>query len=213
MTFLMWSVSLCALLLAFQFECLVYNPVELVPTLDRLIAKLDLSYLHSSFARTHHFCSPFQFVYAVKSTVDTNHKYLTLSLYVALLSSWAYCRLYTLPFFISVVRFAPELVPSHSLESGHFSHLLNYAFVGMLWILFTLHVYWYALFLKMGFSFLKTGKTADTQQRVDRFDANAASAKATAEPSSKTNVPASKSQVATVTDSAVVQRRSKSRRE
>lgn len=41
----------------------------------------------------------------------------------------------------------------------------NY-FVGMLYILLLLHVYWYVLFLYMGYSFFASGEPQDLQNQV-----------------------------------------------
>ena len=40
--------------------------------------------------------------------------------------------------------------------------------VGMLYVLLGLHVYWYALFLFMGYKYLKTGVTQDIQQETSK---------------------------------------------
>jgi len=104
--------------------------------------------------------------YSVKASVDTNYTRCTLGLYGMLLIVWAVTRLYVFPFYIlhtvlfdGVRALPPEFVAGyHCMEA-------------MLYILQCLHIYWYCLFVIMGYQYVKTGQTVDTQQRAGaQFD-------------------------------------------
>ncbi|KAI9355917.1 TLC domain-containing protein [Zopfochytrium polystomum] len=92
--------------------------------------------------------------YMIKSVVDTGRTLLTLSVYLFLLASWGYCRLYVFPFLIiaTIMRTDVPFVDT----------TVRYVFVGLLLCLQALHLYWYSLFLDMGMEYLKSGKTEDT---------------------------------------------------
>jgi len=101
--------------------------------------------------------------YAVKAVVDTRFTALTLSAYGALLAVWGYTRLYVFPFF--VIREAVPPVPEG--ESASFAWSTSYC---MLLVLQGLHIYWYILFLIMGYRFAVSGKTVDIQQKAGEAD-------------------------------------------
>jgi hypothetical protein len=89
------------------------------------------------------------FGYAIKSVVDTSSAVLTLSIYAGLLLSWGFMRLYVFPRYIITTTIAQTQVPGYLL------------FNGLLLTLLVLHVYWYFLFLKMGYTFFTSGKRED----------------------------------------------------
>jgi hypothetical protein len=96
----------------------------------------------------------------IKSIVDTGSTPLVVVMYLVLLVSWAYSRLYVFPDMIyHGVFILPEVNPSVSMV---FLHPMN----TMLSMLQLLHVYWYGLFLVMGYTLLKTGKQEDIQNRI-----------------------------------------------
>jgi hypothetical protein len=95
--------------------------------------------------------------YSVKAVVDTRYTYVTLSAYAALLAAWGYTRLYVFPFCV---------IP-HAVVPGEVTVAWVTGYV-MIWTLQALHVYWYALFLIMGYRFAVSGKTVDIQQSQTR---------------------------------------------
>jgi ceramide synthetase len=101
--------------------------------------------------------------YAVKAVVDTRYTALTLSCYGALLAAWGYTRLYVFPFFV----ISKATVPVAEGESASFAWITSYA---MLLVLQGLHIYWYTLFLIMGYRFAISGKTVDIQQKAGSAD-------------------------------------------
>lgn len=99
--------------------------------------------------------------YAIKSVVDTGITPLVVVMYVMLLVMWAYTRLYVLPveLIYNAIASVPKVNPGVSML---FLQPVN----AMLCMLQILHVYWYALFLVMGYTLLKTGKQEDIQQKI-----------------------------------------------
>ncbi len=97
--------------------------------------------------------------YSVKAVVDTRYTYVTLSAYAGLLAAWGYTRLYVFPFYV---------IP-HAVVPGELTvaFLTGYA---MIWTLQALHLYWYTLFLIMGYRFAVSGKTVDIQQKAGEQD-------------------------------------------
>jgi len=99
--------------------------------------------------------------YAVKSSADTRNTGLTLTLYITLLLVWGYCRLYVFPI---------DIIWSGMFESAVSgatgAELPRLFMIGMLYILQLLHIFWYYLFIKMGFHFLTRGETQDLQNSI-----------------------------------------------
>jgi len=102
--------------------------------------------------------------YAVKAFVDTKYTKITLTAYAALLMAWGYTRLYVFPFYVIPASLLPDP------ESTPASRFVWYTSESMLWILQCLHIYWYVLFLVMGYRFLLSGKTVDIQQKAGEMD-------------------------------------------
>jgi hypothetical protein len=98
--------------------------------------------------------------YSVKAVVDTKYTWLTLSAYAGLLLTWGYTRLYVFPFYVISASTIPGMEQS-------FAWYTSYA---MIWTLQLLHVYWYILFLIMGYRFAISGKTVDIQQKAGESD-------------------------------------------
>jgi len=102
------------------------------------------------------------FGYALKAMVDTKHVKITLTLYACLLVVWAYARFYCFPaLIISGIYDAIKSVNQEWYIALEWSY-----FLGMLYILLFLHIYWYALFLLAGYSYTRTGVTQDLQHKV-----------------------------------------------
>lgn len=100
---------------------------------------------------------------AIKTVVDTGSTFLTLVMYAALLVSWAYTRLYVFPteLIYNAVFVLPTLTkPDIPLIMLHPVNL-------MLTMLLVLHVYWYFLFLVMGYNLITKGVKEDIQQKCD----------------------------------------------
>lgn len=98
--------------------------------------------------------------YSVKAVVDTKYTRLTLTAYAGLLLTWGYTRLYVFPFYVISASMIPGMEQS-------FAWYTSYA---MIWTLQLLHVYWYVLFLIMGYRFAISGKTVDIQQKAGESD-------------------------------------------
>lgn len=91
----------------------------------------------------------------VKCVVDSGNTPLTLSVYLSVLASWAYTRLYVFP--MHLIATSVWTLPYAAPEvPGIFKDPMNI----MLCILVVLHVYWYALLLGMGVNFL-TNRVVD----------------------------------------------------
>jgi len=102
------------------------------------------------------------FAYALKTAVDTRYTKVTLFFYTGLLIVWAYARFYCFPgLIISGIYDAIHDVNPEWYFSLEWSY-----FLGMLYILLFLHIYWYCLFLLAGYSFFRTGVTQDLQHKV-----------------------------------------------
>ncbi|GMF10255.1 unnamed protein product [Phytophthora lilii] len=98
--------------------------------------------------------------YAIKSVVDTGNTPLIVAMYVVLLVSWGYTRLYVYPFHLiyNAIFVIPEANP-HVV--GIFLHPGN----ALLCMLVVLHVYWYGLFLVMGYTLIRKGLAEDIQDK------------------------------------------------
>lgn len=98
---------------------------------------------------------------AIKTIVDTGSTPLTIVMYILLLVSWAYTRLYVFPteLIYNAVFVLPTLTPDIPLLMLHPVNL-------MLTMLLVLHIYWYGLFLVMGYNLLTKGVKEDIQQQI-----------------------------------------------
>lgn len=103
------------------------------------------------------------FVYFTKVVVDISGVAAAAGL-TMMLVSWGYMRLYVYPLYIiAVSQDALSLVN----QPGLFPLLLY--MIGMLFVLQLLHVYWYGLFLGMGYHYVVTGTATDMQARTDEL--------------------------------------------
>ncbi|TDH67484.1 hypothetical protein CCR75_008570 [Bremia lactucae] len=103
------------------------------------------------------------FGYGIKSIVDTGNTPLVAMMYLLLLASWGYTRLYVLPYHLI---FSAVVVVSQDIIDGTFAKPM----IAMLCMLMVLHVYWYILFLVMGYILLKKGVAEDIQQKLEESD-------------------------------------------
>lgn len=102
--------------------------------------------------------------YAIKAMVDTDNTPLIVVLYLVLLVSWAYSRLYVYP--IHLLHGCLYTLPTVFPE---ISRVFLYSSNCMLGMLQVLHVYWYALFIVMGYALVTRGEKEDIQHRcVDK---------------------------------------------
>jgi hypothetical protein len=101
--------------------------------------------------------------YAIKAVVDTEYTKVTLFVYINLLVVWGVTRLYVLPFYIlrTILYDGHQMIPPEHYARAGYRYL-----EGMLYILQCLHIYWYFLFIIMGYQYTKTGRTVDIQQKA-----------------------------------------------
>lgn len=97
----------------------------------------------------------------IKSVVDTGSTALTLVMYAALLVSWAYTRLFVFP--TELIYNAVFVLPK--LTTPEIPLLMLHPVNLMLTMLLVLHVYWYGLFLVMGYNLVTKGVKEDIQQK------------------------------------------------
>ena len=100
------------------------------------------------------------FTYGVKIAVDTPSKLATGVLYLGVLASWLWFRLWALPFVLIravLERAAPLMGPFPA-----------YVFAALLSVLVALHVYWFVLILDIGRKAVSSGDAEDTYQRPRR---------------------------------------------
>jgi hypothetical protein len=112
---------------------------------------------------------------AIKSIVDTGNTPLIVFMYIVLLASWGYTRLYVYPFHLiyNAIFVIPEANP-HVV--GIFLHPGN----ALLCMLVVLHVYWYGLFLVMGYTLVRKGMAEDIQDKCSDVDEDELAEKAAA---------------------------------
>jgi signal transduction histidine kinase len=95
---------------------------------------------------------------AIKSVVDTNATSVVVVLYFLLLMTWIYTRLYVYPF---VFLYNTFFIAFDDQMSIFFHRAMNV----MLSMLQVLHVYWFVLFLQMGYQLVRKGIQEDIQQK------------------------------------------------
>jgi hypothetical protein len=110
------------------------------------------------------FVCVFVFVDAIKAFVDTDKTSVVVSLYATLLVTWFYTRLYVFPFHFVY----NTLFEAHKVDRN-VSMLFHNAMNVMLCILQVLHVYWFGLFLYMGYALVSKGVQEDIQQKCSTF--------------------------------------------
>jgi hypothetical protein len=98
----------------------------------------------------------------IKSIVDTGSTPLVAFMYLVLLVSWAYTRLFVFPCHL-IYSSMIELPQKHPGTVGAFLHPMN----AMLCMLMVLHVYWYFLFLVMGYALVNKGVAEDIQHKIE----------------------------------------------
>lgn len=98
----------------------------------------------------------------IKSIVDTGKTPLLVLMYLMLLVSWAHTRLYVFPCYL-IHAIMIELPSTHP----EIPIVFNYPMIAMLCMLVVLHVYWYFLFLVMGYSMLNKGVAEDIQHKIN----------------------------------------------
>ena len=97
----------------------------------------------------------------IKSIVDTDKTPLITFMYLMLLVSWAYTRLFVLPCHLIYAAI-------RHLSHNHLDVVVVFVLpmIAMLCILVVLHVYWYFLFIVMGYTLVKKGVAEDIQHAV-----------------------------------------------
>jgi hypothetical protein len=95
------------------------------------------------------------FVCLTRVFVDTSQAAITFIIYICLLVTWIYTRLFVFPF---------ELIRVSCYQNPWIHEVYGIGILGgMAHILLLLHVYWFYLLVQMGIRFLKTAKPQDTQ--------------------------------------------------
>lgn len=94
--------------------------------------------------------------YAVKMAVDSRYKNLTLSLYILLLCTWLWTRCYVFPSLYYQAIWLLDIQVTNAFFLGMTSLYV---------VLQSLHIYWFVLLLKMGWTFSKSGELKDIQQQ------------------------------------------------
>ncbi|KAF4046802.1 TLC domain [Phytophthora infestans] len=100
--------------------------------------------------------------YGIKSIVDSGNTPLVVFMYLMLLVSWAYTRLFVFPCHLIKTTFTVL-----SEEHLGINHTFAHPMVAMLCMLMVLHVYWYFLFLVMGYALVNKGVAEDIQHKVE----------------------------------------------
>lgn len=100
--------------------------------------------------------------YAVKCFADSAYKKTTAVIFLSVLASWGYTRLYVFPF----VTIKYLIVDCWHPKMNEVDISLIWFCIIMLVILQVLHCYWYGLFLYMGYRFVVTGSTKDVQSQI-----------------------------------------------
>jgi len=94
--------------------------------------------------------------YLMKTAVDTQSSLFNKFAFSNLLISWGYGRLFVFPYFLMYETF---FSPRYTMMKVNGYYFFN----SMLVILYCLHVYWYSLFLRMGFAYATRGVIKDAQ--------------------------------------------------
>ena len=92
-------------------------------------------------------------VYGIRMFVDTNKTKVTFAIYILLVMSWAYTRLFIFP---------TEIIYWATYQANVEIYGL-WVMGAMLHFLLVLHIYWFCLLIKMGVKFIKKGRPQDTQ--------------------------------------------------
>jgi hypothetical protein len=89
---------------------------------------------------------------------ESEYKKTTASIFILTLISWAYSRLYILPYIIYVIWEVPVFAVSP---------ILKQIFIFLLLCLMGLHIYWFVLCSKIMLNFFTLGVTEDLQNKMD----------------------------------------------
>lgn len=104
------------------------------------------------------------FVSGARGLMDTNYKKCMLFFYVCLMVSWGYLRLYVYPIHLILpTMFSPDFEKAGGLPGFYImSSMANF--------LLFMHLYWFFMLGKIGYSFIVHKKTADLVEGVDSKD-------------------------------------------
>ena len=100
----------------------------------------------------------------VKMFASTHYNDTTVVIFFLMLASWIYFRLVCLPFWIVNLFTSPTAVYPEPISHFNIFVTLNGLYLCVIQVL---QVYWFCLFMKMLFSFAKTGVAEDTQEKVE----------------------------------------------
>jgi hypothetical protein len=104
------------------------------------------------------------FVSAARGLMDTNYKKCILFLYICLMVSWGYTRLYVYPVhLIFPTMFSPDFEKAGGVPG-------YYVMASMANFLLFMHFYWFFMLGKIGYSFIVHKKTNDLVEGIDSKD-------------------------------------------
>ena len=100
----------------------------------------------------------------VKMFASTHYNDTTVVVFFMMLSAWVYFRLICLPFWIYNIFTSPVMGYPEHISHFDIFHTLNGLYLCVIQVL---QVYWFCLFMKMLFSYAKTGVAEDSQEKVE----------------------------------------------
>ena len=99
------------------------------------------------------------FVYLAKGTADSRFPNVCLIFYFGMVASWMWFRLWAFPYYVLLV------VHTHVAKVSGCTRPTFGWLTAMLWLLLALHVWWFTIFVKMGYDALVKGITRDLQSQ------------------------------------------------
>ena len=99
------------------------------------------------------------FVYLAKATADSKFPNACLGFYFGMVGSWGWCRLYVFP------RYAIGVAWLHAGTAGGCSAPTFGWLTAMMILLLLLHIWWFTIFMKMGYDAIFKGVTRDLQSQ------------------------------------------------
>lgn len=95
-------------------------------------------------------------------------KTATVAAFFTLCIVWIITRLYAFPFIIWKAAFS-QSIHMHALQGIplHYLYLMHPVFTYLLGMLILLHCFWFAMFIKMGYVLVTTGKAADYSEKSE----------------------------------------------
>jgi len=98
----------------------------------------------------------------VKCLSESKDKTFIGGVFVAHMAIWFYTRIILLPWFIFKI-----FTSDPDMGTGSLSHIILPFFCWLLSCMFTLHCFWFVMFVKMLNKFIKAGETEDVQNKSE----------------------------------------------